>query len=421
MFRNVDFTPTSPVATSGTLTLAYPTDTTAGDFARYGHKMWSEGHQKLYKQDDGLISISFGASDITVTYLGSTSLPANKRVKVELNIAGTKHAPDGLVRPKRAVFAPLMRIDLGAPDTADADGIAESQSVTVSTTPLAAMNGVYADPYAAAKAVLDVPRNVVAAWTGTAVLTVTGKDEYGDVIVEASASSTSLTGKKAFKEITSCSFSANVTSATIGTGDVLGLPVFISHVGQILGELKDGVVLPRRPGKVYLQGLALEAAVDGATGLNFVSPVAGRVSKVSVISQTGTTTGGDVTVEVATVAVDGLTVVVANSSSEGDVDTDTPTAEHATAVVEVGSRIEVQFASAFSGATDLMIVIEIDTDGTTLLDGTFVAGVQTTPTATTGDVRGTYDPVSAANGSRQFALLAWVPDPAYLGVDNYDG
>jgi hypothetical protein len=66
-----------------------------------------------------------------------------------------------------------------------------------------------------------------------------------------------------------------------------------------------------------------------------------------------------------------------------------------------------------------VIVVEIEV--TYALDGTFVAGVQTTPTATTGDVRGTYDPSVACNGSLQFALLCALPDPTYRGVDNYDG
>lgn len=415
-------TPASAVAVNGTFTAAYPTDTTAGDFASYGHKIFARGLQAYFTQDNGQISVSFGASDITVTYKGSTSIPANSMIVCEFNIAGKADAPKDIVDPKRAVFANLMKLDLGAPDTADADGIVESQDLTsAGVYSTLAFNGVYGDPYGNAYAILDVPRNVVASWTGTAILTVTSEDEYGDVIVEKSGSGTSFTGKKAVKRITSIAVSANVTSLTVGTGDVLGLPVFVEKVGQILGELKDGVLQGRAPGRVYLQGLALEAAVDGATGLNFVTPVAGVIRKVSVISQTGTTTGGDVTAEINTVAVNGLTVTVASSSSEGDVDSDTPTKDHASTIVAAGDRVELQFGSAFSGATDLMAVVEIDTDGTALLDGTFVAGVQTTPTATTGDVRGTYDPASDCNGSRQFALLAYVPDPDYRGVDNYDG
>jgi len=415
-------TPASAVATSGTITLSYPTDTTAGDFEAYGHKMFAEGLQAYFSQDLGTMSVSFGASDITVTYLGSTSIPANSRVSVELNVRGRGvSTPPALLGGKRMSYQPIVRLELGAPDTADDNGIVESQNLTsAGVYSTLAFNGVYGDPYANAYAVLDVPRNVVAAWTTSAVLTVTGEDEYGDVVVESSGSGTTFTGKKAFKKITSIAVSANVTGLTVGTGDVLGLPAYVQNVGQVLYELKDGVVIPSIGGKiVYLQGQALEAAVDAGTGLNFVSPVAGFVRKVSAISQTGTTTGGAITVEIATVAINGLSVVVANSSSEGDVDTDTPTKDHATTAVAVGDRIEVQFDAAFNAATDFMIVIEIE--ATYALDGTFVAGVQTAPTATTGDVRGTYDPSSACDGSKQFALICALPDPTYRGVDNYDG
>ena len=76
----------------------------------------------------------------------------------------------------------------------------------------------------ASVAILDVPRNVIAAWTNTAILTVIGTDFYGQPQTEASASGTSFTGKKAFATITSITVSANVTGATVGTGNVLGLP-----------------------------------------------------------------------------------------------------------------------------------------------------------------------------------------------------
>lgn len=89
-------------------------------------------------------------------------------------------------------------------------------------------------------ATLDVPRNVVAAWTGTAVMTVTGTDFWGYAQTEASASGTSMTGKKAFATITSISVSANVTGATVGTGAVLGLP-FLAISGDLISTFYNDV------------------------------------------------------------------------------------------------------------------------------------------------------------------------------------
>lgn len=58
-------------------------------------------------------------------------------------------------------------------------------------------------------------------------------------------------------------------------------------------------------------------------------------------------------------------------------------------------------------------------DGAAATAGTFVAGVQSVPSATTGDVRGTYDPNAAADGSRNFELLLMVPEPQNLGLTQY--
>lgn len=56
-------------------------------------------------------------------------------------------------------------------------------------------------------------------------------------------------------------------------------------------------------------------------------------------------------------------------------------------------------------------------DGAAATAGTVVAADPAKATATTGDVRGTYDPNSACDGTKGFVLLCALPDPAYQGVD----
>jgi len=53
--------------------------------------------------------------------------------------------------------------------------------------------------------------------------------------------------------------------------------------------------------------------------------------------------------------------------------------------------------------------------------GTLAAGATGTPTATTGDVRGTYIPNSATNGSRTYEVLLALGDPTYRGAPQYAG
>ena len=60
-------------------------------------------------------------------------------------------------------------------------------------------------------------------------------------------------------------------------------------------------------------------------------------------------------------------------------------------------------------------------DGLTATAGTFVGGVSTAPTATTGDVRGTYSPNSAPDGAAHFVLYMALQDPAYTGQAQFAG
>jgi hypothetical protein len=135
-----------------------------------------------------------------------------------------------LTGPVNAVTSAIT-VGLQPPVVGAANSIALSQSVT-SPTP-AVLSGSTAGT-------LDVPRNVIAAWTGTAILTVTGTDYYGQTQTEVSASGASFTGKKAFATVTSAVFSANVTAATIGTGNVLGLPFMIGTSVDFFAPLFDG-------------------------------------------------------------------------------------------------------------------------------------------------------------------------------------
>ena len=145
----------------------------------------------------------------------------------QLTVGNAKNPVTG----KRGVpVTPIVQVDLGVPVAASANSICASQSVNAGVAAL--LNGTTAG-------VLDVGRNVVAAWTNAAVITVRGYDVYGQLMTESSSSGTSFTGKKAFKQVTSVTFSANVTGATVGTGNVLGLPYRIGGSFDVLSMWAD--------------------------------------------------------------------------------------------------------------------------------------------------------------------------------------
>lgn len=223
------------VLNGGTFTVAYPAGRDSGAYTGgHDHQVVINALGPLYALE-GDVSFSFGTSNITVTNNSGSTIPANARLTVQLDRSGQNVDSDVLANPSRMAVLKTVRVNFGAPDVADADGYCASQSVTANVSAL--INGALAT---SSVGYADVARNVVAAWTTTAVCTVTGYDEYGVKVVEQSGSGTSMAGKKAFVRVTDVKFSANVTGATVGTGDVLGLPMFLGGTGSVINELQDG-------------------------------------------------------------------------------------------------------------------------------------------------------------------------------------
>lgn len=235
-FDTYSTTLATAVAASGTITFTYAAYRDAGTYAgTYGHVLITSTGVKITHPT---FTITFGTSTtFTVTWpAGYGTLPVGTVVRLQAEIAGSPSADGSDFNTNRAGAAatrlhPVL-LNFGAVDAAAANSISASQSVGAAANFL--LNGATAGT-------LDVPRNVVAAWTTTSILTITGLDEYGATVVEVSASGTSHTGKKAFKSITSISSSASITSATVGTGKVLGLPYRLSRAGNVITSLEDGV------------------------------------------------------------------------------------------------------------------------------------------------------------------------------------
>lgn len=293
-FDIVRFTTSGPVITNGTVTVSYPSTRGLGDYTVEGHSARISGMAAALSAPSGF-TLTFNSGNITFTYKGTTTIPANAQVTLQLNLKGADGdiAKRVLASTKRTQAVNEVMVRLGAAATADADGACASQALNAGVD--GSINGALAS---GGVATFDVPRNVVAGWTNAAVITVTGTDEYGNVLVESSGSGTSLAGKKAFKTVTKVRVSANVTGLTVGSGDVLGLPIFLAGTGHVIRELQDGAA---------------------------------------------------------------------------------PTA------------------------------------------GTVVKGDQTTPSATTGDVRGTYDPNAACDGAKAFDLVIIADDVNYKGLSQFAG
>lgn len=240
-FDTVQVTLSAAAGLGGSFTVPYPAYRGPDDYLGSAgkHEIHTQAYRALFAEKGDFV-LAFGASNITVTLTTALSMAIGTVVYLHIDRA-EKNASEGekidlAQEGKMSVLTPV-RIHLGAPATADADGVCASQALNTGA------DGVIAGALATGGvATFDVPRNVVAGWTNTAVITVTGTDEYGNVVVESSGSGTSFTGKKAFKTVTQVRVSANVTGLTVGSGVVLGLPVFLPDVPDVVREAVNAAV-----------------------------------------------------------------------------------------------------------------------------------------------------------------------------------
>jgi hypothetical protein len=287
----------SSVANAGTFLVGYPDGTDEGFFANArDHYIRSSKYGKLKHGVTGQVSFSFGTTGITITNSTGSTLEAGTLFYVNLDQKSVDE-PNPVASNVRVMPGGIYELLLGAPDTADVDGLISAFTGAAADI---ALNGALTS---GGIGTFDVPRNIVVDSGGadTAVLTFTGRDEFGATVVESITlnGTTAVQGKKAFKYIDDVSASAAIANgAFAGPGDILGLPFFLPSTGHVLREMANGAA---------------------------------------------------------------------------------PTA------------------------------------------GTLVAGVTTAATATTGDVRGTYDPNSACDGDIFFSLLVYAADPSDKGVPQYAG
>ena len=438
-FKTVTGTLASAVAADGTYTLSYPAaiapetgTTNAGDFYNALRHRLVMNQAKLVYPDD--FSLTFGTSTITVTNKTGATWAADSVWTIQLDQPGKKlYAPkaDGegtAIAIANSARSDVILVSLGAPDILDADGILASQSLNSNST-TASFNGALSS---GGKAVLDVARNVVAAWTTTAVLTITGKDVYGNTIVESSASGTTHTGTKAFKEVTAVSTTVNITSLTVGTGDVLGLPVYLPSRAHVLQEIIDGT-LAGDSRMIQLPYQINTTDLQAGTVQQLISPVAGRVVANRTVVQASLANELATSVGVLHITVNGsyvtasttssYTTAVGGNGSVGDTASVTVPASSSAAAVAVGDVIGVVPSAAWLSSGALNGVVTVAPTGVGIYNsGTFVAGITTAggSTATTGDVRGTYTPPVAMDGSIVVQLLLTLPD-AGRGLDQFTG
>lgn len=113
---------------------------------------------------------------------------------------------------------------------------------------------------------LDCPRGLVVNTSTTArAVTVTGYDYYGQLmseVITVSVAATPVNGKKAFYQILSASIAGSATAVTIGTTDVLGLPVRVFNVSYV-ASVKSNNTLAQDAGTFVAADTATATTTTG--------------------------------------------------------------------------------------------------------------------------------------------------------------
>lgn len=424
MFDILNFTTAASLANLGTLTVGYPAGRTKGDYDTWNaktHVLELNGNQYT-SPNNFTLTFNANASSITLTNVNMGTVPANTSAILQIDRPSPDQNTPGSADLLPALGDKMYKavpylIDLGSPNALNTAGICASQSVTSAVAAL--LNGTGTDVTANTdgSVTLNTPRNVTAAWTGTAVLTVAGFDVFGNAMTEASGSGTSFTGKKAFKKIASVIPSASITSATVGYGDVIGLPVAITNSSQVLQEIRNSVRIGSSPQtrRVYFFINQVDLLAGSANAIQIHCPISGVVTKVGTVVQKAITTGGTITFQDGATAFVGATITIANSAAQGASQIVTPTAGDASLVVAKNDVLQVIPAS-FATAGEVDGFIEISPTDGILTDGTLALALTTASTTTSADVRGTYKPSLATDGSTSYHLLIALPDYNNIGV-----
>jgi hypothetical protein len=313
---------------------------------------------------------------------------------------------------------------LGSPAALDADGIWDGVSATNSATSYSSSD--YKSTFdgsstsltsTAGKIDATYGRCLTATGSGGSdhVLTITGRDYLGQQMQEnmTLSGTTVIFGNKAFKYVDTLAIATGAASDTcdIGWYDRVGLPY---KAETVIGYTEDDVSMPYAAVQVPVE----VDAVRYASGADVVipSPVAGQITGVNSVVTTGTGGIQTSTVVVGSTDVAGLSLVIANSASVADLDSDTAATDNdggTNTVAKFGAIGISGDGTPTAGAANYMITVE---------PLAFVAGDDTaTQTATTEDTRGTVRLTSACNGSISYEVRCKVNTTDLHGIEQYNG
>ncbi len=306
----------------------------------------------------------------------------------------------------------MSKSDLGSPATLDADGLVASVALTSGVAHTATL---LTNANGCTRTNAPFGRNVTITADGTCtrVATVTGRDYLNTKVVETItfAGNSTVQGKKAFFYVDSVSISseANTPNITVGWGDIIGLPYKATAVHSAI-ENADPSNDENEVSELTVTGV--DTAGTGTA--TFTAPFDGYIIGWRGVHTTAMTTAPSAialtVAAAAAVAGDGLAPIAVAGLVFGK----NIIKSSWVAVTKGQSCVLTSDGAGTAGVSDFTMVFSRGV-------GTFTPGDATTATATTGDVRGTYQPGLANNGSRALGATIECDRSNLHGVAQYAG
>lgn len=275
-----------------------------------------------------------------------------------------------------------------------------------------------------------IARNVVITSNGndsSGTYTVAGYDLYNFPMTEAitGGNSAAASGKKAFKYIASVtpSGTVNSTGVTVGTGDVFGLPVRADRQTQVLIEYGNPPVIQSINSTASAQGATVPVTlsqINTTTQFNIGMAFDGSVTSVQFRDNIPSTSTGSASLQLqingTTAGVTGGKITLSGSALTTSNNIATATAITAGNTFTAGQSIGVigqNVTTAFTAGSGWIefTMLNADTGG----NSTFTAAVTSAATTTSGDVRGTWQPAMASDGTIRLAVYQAI-SPSNVGT-----
>ncbi|MEZ5709719.1 MAG: hypothetical protein R3E02_10070 [Blastomonas sp.] len=201
---------------------------------------------------------------------------------------------------------------------------------------------------------------------GIALASVTGGDNDGDKTIEVEHGTFLFVNSAGADAITAAQLNRPcyvVDDETVALTSAFGTRPMAGVVREVTSE---GVWVEISPAalaapssSIFLPWSINQTDLLAGTSCELVAPAAGRIGRLFTTVQGAVTTGGTVTAAVGVTAVDGLSIAVADGAVKGTVQTDVPTAGHASTLVAAGDRLQIVPQAAFDTAGALNGVLEI--------------------------------------------------------------